>query len=150
MAEKLEGNSRMLAFNRIFNQLRRTIAIAFLAGLVFLTSLPASAQAAGFYSGDFGTKQYQTAQATGEDDYVESGKRAAEVIPKDLGTGSKQKNPVEMLKRFGSELTNDPGKRTLGSEDYERSEIEQELARNKAQRGDYDQNIEKVKRETSQ
>ncbi|MGI8500551.1 MAG: hypothetical protein ACR2LR_05355 [Hassallia sp.] len=141
----------MLAFNRIFNQLRRTIAIAFLAGLVFLTSLPASAQAAGFYSGDFGVKANNpTAQATGGDDYIESGKRAAEVIPKDLGTGSKQKNPVEMLKRFGSELTNDPAKRTLGSEDYERSEIEQELARNKAERGDYDQKIEKVKRETSQ
>lgn len=122
----------MLAFNRIFNQLRRTIAIAFLAGLILLTSLPASAQ------------------AVGDDDYVESGKRAAEVIPKDLGTGSKQKNPVEMLKRFGSELTNEPQKRTFGAKDYERSEIEQELARNKAQRGDYDANIEKVKSETSQ
>jgi hypothetical protein len=55
-----------------------------------------------------------------------------------------------MLKRFGSELTNDPQKRSFGAEDYERSEIEQELARNKAERGDYDQNIEKVKRETSQ
>lgn len=141
----------MLAFNRIFNQLRRTIAIAFLAGLVFLTSLPASAQAVGYYSGDFSTRDNNTTtQAVGDDDYIESGKRAAEVIPKDLGTGSKQKNPVEMLKRFGSELTNDPAKRTLGAEDYERSEIEQELARNKAQRGDYDQNIEKVKRETSQ
>jgi hypothetical protein len=122
----------MLALKRIFNQLRRTIAIAFLASLVFLTSLPASAQ------------------AESANDYVESGKRAAEVIPKDLGTGIKQKNPVEMLKRFGSELTNDPQKRSFGAEDYERSEIEQELAHNKAQRGDYDQNIEKVKRETSQ
>ncbi len=37
----------MLAFNKIFNQLRRIIAIAFLAGLVFLTSLPASAQPTG-------------------------------------------------------------------------------------------------------
>jgi hypothetical protein len=141
----------MLAFKKIFNQLRRNIAIAFLAGLMFLTSLPASAQAAGYYSGDFGTKDINpTAQPTHGDDYIESGKRAAEVIPKDLGTGIKQKNPVEMLKRFGSELTNDPAQRTLGSQDYERSEIEQELARNKAQRGDYDQNIEKVKRETSQ
>jgi len=141
----------MLAFKRIFNQLRRSIAIAFLAGLIFLTSLPTSAQAAGFYSGDFGTKDNNTTtQAVGGDDYIESGKRAAEVIPKDLGTGSKQKNPVEMLKRFGSELTNDPLQRTVGAQDYERSEIEQELARNKAQRGDYDQNIEKVKRETSQ
>jgi hypothetical protein len=122
----------MLAFNRIFNQLRRTIAIAFLAGLILLTSLPASAQ------------------AVGDDDYVESGKRAAEVIPKDLGTGIKQKNPGEMLKRFASELTNEPQKRSFGAKDYERSEIEQELARNKAQRGDYDANIEKVKRETSQ
>ncbi len=139
----------MLAFNRIFNQLRRTIAIAFLAGLIFLTSLPASAQAVGYYSGDFGIKENQTAQATGDDDYIESGKRAAEVIPKDLGTGSRQKNPVEMLKRFGSELTNEPQKRSFGAQDYERSEIEQELARNKAERGDYDQNIEKVKRETS-
>jgi hypothetical protein len=109
----------MLAFNKIFNQLRRTIAIAFLVGLVFLTSLPASAQ------------------AESANDYIESGKRAAEVIPKDLGTGIKQKNPVEMLKRFGSELTNDPAKRSFGAEDYERSEIEQELARNKAERGDY-------------
>ena len=129
----------MLAFNRIFNQLRRSIAIAFLAGLIFLTTLPASAQAAGYYSGDFSTKDINpTGQATGTDNYIESGKRAAEVIPKDLGTGSRQKNPVEMLKRFGSELTNDPAQRTLGSQDYERSEIEQELARNKAQRGDYD------------
>ena len=140
----------MLAFNRIFNQLRRTIAIAFLAGLIFLTSLPASAQAAGYYSGDFSTKENQTTQATGDDDYIESGKRAAEVIPKDLGTGSRQKNPVEMLKRFGSELTNEPQKRSFGAQDYERSEIEQELARNKAERGDYDEAIEKVKRETSQ
>ncbi|MBW4608054.1 MAG: hypothetical protein KME22_12740 [Hassallia sp. WJT32-NPBG1] len=116
----------MLAFNRIFNQLRRSIAIAFFAGLIFLTSLPASAQAAGYYSGDFGTKDINpTAQPTGGDNYIESGKRAAEVIPKDLGTGSRQKNPVEMLKRFGSELTNDPAQRSLGSEDYERSEIEQ-------------------------
>ncbi|MBW4449896.1 MAG: hypothetical protein KME38_24430 [Spirirestis rafaelensis WJT71-NPBG6] len=129
----------MLAFNRIFNQLRRSIAIAFLAGLMFLTSLPASAQAVGYYSGDFGTKDINpTGQATHGDDYIESGKRAAEVIPKDLGTGSRQKNPVEMLNRFGSELTNEPQKRSFGAQDYERSEIEQELARNKAQRGDYD------------
>lgn len=143
----------MLAFKSILNQLRSSIAIAFLAGLVFLTSLPASAQAVGFYSGDFATKDHHNLQAATpevtDDNYLESGKRAAEVIPKDLGTGDRQKNPVEMLKRFGSELTNDPQKRSFGAKDYERSGIEQELARNKAQRGDYDQEIEKVKSETS-
>ncbi|QYX30989.1 hypothetical protein [Sphaerospermopsis torques-reginae] len=71
------------------------------------------------------------------DDYIESGKRAGEVIPKDLGTGSRQKNPLNMLKRAGEELGNEPLKRTFGAQDYERSEIEQELIRNKAARGDY-------------
>jgi hypothetical protein len=71
------------------------------------------------------------------DDYIESGKRAGEVIPKDLGTGSRQKNPINMLKRAGEELGNEPLKRTFGARDYEKSEIEQELMRNKAERGDY-------------
>jgi hypothetical protein len=73
----------------------------------------------------------------GEDDYVESGKRAAEVIPKELGTGSRQKNPVDMLKRAGEEVVNNPLKRSFGVNDYDRSPIEEELARNKAERGDY-------------
>jgi hypothetical protein len=72
------------------------------------------------------------------DDYIESGKRAGEVIPKDLGTGSRQKNPINMLKRAGEELGNEPPKRTFGAKDYERSEIEKELMRNKAERGDVD------------
>lgn len=72
------------------------------------------------------------------DDYVESGKRAGEVIPKDLGTGSRQKNPINMLQRAGEELGNEPLKRSFGAKDYERSEIEKELARNKAARGDLD------------
>ncbi|TAF08901.1 MAG: hypothetical protein EAZ77_06215 [Nostocales cyanobacterium] len=72
------------------------------------------------------------------DDYIESGKRAGEVIPKDLGTGSRQKNPVNMLKRAGEELGNEPQKRTFGARDYEKSEIEQELIRNKAARGDFE------------
>ncbi|MBD2293094.1 hypothetical protein H6G06_06240 [Anabaena sphaerica FACHB-251] len=71
------------------------------------------------------------------DDYIESGKRAGEVIPKELGTGSRQKNPINMLKRAGEELGNEPLKRTFGARDYERSEIEQELMQNKAARGDY-------------
>jgi hypothetical protein len=71
------------------------------------------------------------------DDYIKSGKRAAEVIPKDLGTGSRQKNPVNMLKRAGEELGNDIPKRVLGDNNYDRSPIEAELARNKAARGDY-------------
>ncbi|MGM3306302.1 hypothetical protein ACSQ6I_10020 [Anabaena sp. WFMT] len=72
------------------------------------------------------------------DDYIESGKRAGEVIPKDLGTGSRQKNPINMLKRAGEELGNEPQKRTFGTRDYERSEIEKELMRNKSERGDFD------------
>jgi hypothetical protein len=70
------------------------------------------------------------------DDYIESGKRAAEVIPKDLGTGSRQKNPVNMLKRAGEELGNDIPKRVLGDNNYDRSPIEGELVRNKAARGE--------------
>ncbi|BAZ40112.1 hypothetical protein NIES4101_60730 [Calothrix sp. NIES-4101] len=69
--------------------------------------------------------------------YIESGKRAGEVIPKDLGTGSRQKNPVNMLKRAGEELGNDIPKRVVGDNNYERSPIEQELVRKKAARGDF-------------
>lgn len=71
------------------------------------------------------------------DDYIESGKRAAEVIPKNLGTGSRQKNPVNMLKRAGEELGNDIPKRVVGDNNYDRSPIEKELVRNKAARGDF-------------
>jgi|GEM_PF-1362630 hypothetical protein len=72
------------------------------------------------------------------DEYIESGRRAGEVIPKDLGTGSRQKNPINMLKRAGEELGNDQIQRAFGARDYERSDIEKELARNKAARGDVD------------
>ncbi len=149
----------MLEINRVFNQLRRKIAIIMLAGLVWLISIPAtSVQAAGYYSGDYATKEHAASNSAvskanaeveqkigkdanitpdiGGEDYLESGKRAAEVIPKDLGTGSRQKNPVEMLKRAGEELGNNQVQRAFGSEDYERSPLEEELARNKAQRGD--------------
>ncbi|MEA5618254.1 hypothetical protein VB711_10460 [Cronbergia sp. UHCC 0137] len=77
-----------------------------------------------------------TTPGNGEN-YVESGRRAGEVIPNDLGTGSRQKNPINMLKRAGGELSNDPLQRTFGAKDYQRSEIENELARNKAARGDF-------------
>ena len=140
----------MLEINRVFNQLRRKIAIIMLAGLVWLISIPAtSVQAAGYYSGDYASKEQATAEVEqkigknanitpdiGGEDYLESGKRAAEVIPKDLGTGSRQKNPGEMLNRAGEELGNDQVQRVFGSQDYERSPLEEELARNKAQRGD--------------
>ncbi|HLO86742.1 MAG TPA: hypothetical protein VK203_17315 [Nostocaceae cyanobacterium] len=78
-----------------------------------------------------------TTPRTGES-YTESGRRAGEVIPKDLGTGARQKNPINMLKRAGEEITNDPLQRSFGAQDYQRSEIEKELMRNKAQRGDFD------------
>ncbi|HLP91185.1 MAG TPA: hypothetical protein VK184_21725 [Nostocaceae cyanobacterium] len=73
-----------------------------------------------------------------DETYTESGRRAGEVIPPDLGTGARQKNPINMLKRAGEELTNDPLQRSFGAQDYERSGIEKELIRNKAARGDYD------------
>ena len=136
----------MLEIKRVFNQLRRKIAVIMLAGLVCLISLPAtSAQAAGYYSGDYSGKQNveqkmgrndNVTPDIGGDDYIESAKRAAQVIPKDLGTGSRQKNPVEMLQRAGEELGNNQVQRAFGAEDYERSPLEQELARNKAKRGD--------------
>ncbi|MBD2625990.1 hypothetical protein [Trichormus variabilis] len=89
-----------------------------------------------YYSTQERHKQKVYTTPATEEDYIESGKRAGEVIPKDLGTGSRQKNPINMLKRAGEELGNEPLKRSFGAKDYERSEIEQELARNKAARGD--------------
>lgn len=90
-----------------------------------------------YYTTKERTKAKLNTPATGED-YIESGKRAGEVIPKDLGTGSRQKNPINMLKRAGEELGNNPLKRSFGAKDYDRSEIEKELAENKAARGDLD------------
>jgi hypothetical protein len=151
----------MLTINRVFKQIARQIAVVMLVSLVSVFSFSAtSAQAAGYYSGDYSTlnntteaeaKMGRNANMTPDisgDDYIESGKRAAEVIPKDLGTGSRQKNPANMLQRAGEELGNNQIQRAFGAQDYERSPIEQELARNKAQRGDYDPIIEDVKRQT--
>jgi hypothetical protein len=134
----------MLAVNKNWNKMRRQIAAVMLAALIWLISLPVtSAQAEGYFGG-----KDQNVQSTAKnlknlpdvsgDDYIESGKRAAEVIPKDLGTGSRQKNPVEMLKRAGEEVGNNPLKRGFGAKDYDKSQIEEELARNKAARGDSD------------
>ncbi|WP_017317124.1 hypothetical protein [Mastigocladopsis repens] len=163
----------MLEIIKLFNQLRRQIAVVLLAGFVWFMSLPAtSSQAAGYYSGDYSSAEKtvpyyasnaNTAKAEekmgryanttpdiGGDDYIESGKRAAEVIPKELGTGIRQKNPGNMLQRVGEELGNDQPQRAFGAKDYDRSPIEQELARNKADRGDYNQAIDNVKRQTGQ
>ena len=132
----------MLKIRRIFNNAFQKVALVILAGLILFTSLPfPSAQAIDFSA----IKENQIANAnqnaaeSGQmtDEYIESGKRAAEVIPKDLGTGERQKNPVNMLKRLGEELGNDIPKRVVGDNDYDRSPIEQELARNKAARGDF-------------
>jgi hypothetical protein len=89
-----------------------------------------------YYSNQDRRKEKNYLTPSSGDDYIESGKRAGEVIPKELGTGIRQKNPVNMLKRAGEELGNDQIPRAFGAKDYERSEIEQELARNKAARGD--------------
>ncbi len=132
----------MLKIKRIINNAFQKVALVFLAGLVLFTSLPfASAQAVDFSV----IKEYQIASANKNanesdqmtDEYIEGGKRAAEVIPKELGTGERQKNPANMLKRLGEELGNDIPKRVVGDNDYDRSPIEQELARNKAARGDF-------------
>jgi hypothetical protein len=58
-----------------------------------------------YYSTKERSKVKVTAPGTG-DDYIESGKRAGEVIPKDLETGNRQKNPISMLKRASGELGN--------------------------------------------
>lgn len=158
----------MLQIKTELNQMCRKFTIVILASLIWLISLPAPlVQAAGYYSAEnqkvevtrpyYATKErtaryesskpYYTTKERNKsklntpvigDDYVESGKRAGEVIPKDLGTGSRQKNPINMLQRAGEELGNEPLKRSFGAKDYERSEIEKELARNKAARGDFD------------
>jgi hypothetical protein len=103
------------------------------------TLTPEARQFLPYYSSPERRKErVHTTPGTGES-YTESGRRAGEVIPKDLGTGSRQKNPINMLKRAGEEITNDPLQRSFGAEDYERSGIEQELRRNKAARGDFHQ-----------
>jgi len=119
----------------LLNKLFYKVAVVMISALVWLVNIP-TAQATGYYSGDYASNNAQEAPMT--DDYFESGKRAGEVIPKDLGTGSKQKNPIDMLKRAGEEVVNNPLKRTLGADDYDRSEIEKDLARNKAARGDFE------------
>ncbi|MBF2066643.1 MAG: hypothetical protein IGS39_19815 [Calothrix sp. C42_A2020_038] len=131
----------MLIFSN-FNKIFRKIAIVFLVGLVALTGVaitPAQAnpiEAAKERILEGNAENAAKAQEAA-DDYIESGRRAAEVIPQELGTGSRQKNPVNMLKRAGEELGNDLPKRVVGANDYDRSQVEQELARNKAKRGDF-------------
>jgi hypothetical protein len=129
----------MLQIKKVLSNAFQKIALILLVCSLSFISLPfTSAQAADFPV----VKEYQLANANAaesaqtSDEYIESGKRAAEVIPKDLGTGERQKNPVNMLKRLGEELGNDIPKRVVGDNDYDRSPIEQELARNKAARGD--------------
>lgn len=127
----------MLEINRVFNLLRRTLMTVLLAGLILVISLPAtSVQAfAATTSPTKGQINTEENRISGFDE-IESGKRAAEVMPKELGSGSRQKNPGEMLKRAGEELGNDQVQRAFGAEDYDRSGLEAELARNKAKRGE--------------
>ncbi len=131
----------MLEIKKAFSSTFQKISLVLLVCSLSFISLPfASAQAVDFSV----INEYQLASTNKNaaefdqmtDEYIESGKRAAEVIPKDLGTGERQKNPVNMLKRLGEELGNDIPKRVVGDNDYDRSPIEQELARNKAARGD--------------
>ena len=130
----------MLEIKSIFKLLRHVILSVMVAGLVWLTGLPTASVQAGpaAYTASKAENIDPSVQAPlqSADDYIESGKKAAEVIPKDLGTGSRQKRPGEMLKRAGEELGNDQVQRAFGAKDYERSPLEQELARNKAARGD--------------
>lgn len=132
----------MLVLSQCFNRVLRNIAIAFLVGLVAFTSVAIPTANANPLEAVKERIQEGNAEnaAIAEElnnDYVKSGKRAAEVIPKELGTGERQKNPINMLKRAGEELGNDLPKRAAGANDYDRSKVEQELARNKAQRGDF-------------
>lgn len=111
----------MLTIKNILNQWRRKIALLVLSGLIWLISLPTnSVEATGYYSvkdhktevvkpyytrkerpiaRTETTRPYYTTQnrkriTTTGDDYIESGKRATEVIPKELGTDKRPKNPI--------------------------------------------------------
>lgn len=127
----------MLDIKRVFNLMRRTLLMVLVVSLVLLISLPATSLQA-FAATTSPTKGQINTEETPISgfDEIESGKEAAEVMPKELGSGSRQKNPLEMLKRAGEELGNDQVQRAFGAEDYDRSGLEQELARNKAKRGD--------------
>lgn len=119
----------MLAIKNRLNQWQRIVASVVLVGLIWFMSLPTnSVEAAGYYvvkdhnSGVaapyytnkqrrigytepttpyYATQNRKKHITRTSDDYIESGKRAGEVIPKELGTGKRQKNSVTMLRRSG-------------------------------------------------
>ncbi|MEA5567194.1 hypothetical protein [Anabaena sp. UHCC 0399] len=126
----------MLEIKHILHQWQRKIVLVMLTGLIWLISLPTnSVEATGYYSvkdhkaelvrpyyatrerhiaGTEITRPYYTTKdrtriTTTGDNYIESGKRGTEVMPKEIGTGKRQKNSI---------------KRTFRTNDYERSEIE--------------------------
>jgi hypothetical protein len=126
----------MVAFNRVFKLLSRTVLMAVLAGILLLGGFSVTSAPAFANNKDLNTAQEETAiKASGGFDEIESGKQAAEVIPKNLGNGDKDTG--RRVTRALNELTNDQYQRAFGAEDYKRSEAEQELSRNKAERGDY-------------
>ena len=126
----------MVAFNRVFKLLSRTMLIVVLAGGLLLGSFSATSLVAFANNKDLNTPQEETAiKASQGFDEIESGKEAAEVIPKNLGNGDKDTG--RRVTRALNELTNDQYQRVFGAEDYKRSQAEQELSRNKAERGDY-------------
>ncbi|MBA3922708.1 MAG: hypothetical protein H0X31_13840 [Nostocaceae cyanobacterium] len=126
----------MVAFNRVFKLLSRTMLMVVLAGVLLLGSFSATSATAFANNKDLNTPQEETAiKASQGFDEIESGKEAAKVIPKNLGNGDKDTG--RRVTRALNELTNDQYQRVFGAEDYKRSQAEQELSRNKAERGDY-------------
>jgi len=126
----------MVAFNQMFKFLNRTMLMALLAGILMLGSFSVTSSPAFASNKDLNTPQEETAiKASQGFDEIESGKEAAEVIPKNLGNGDKDTG--RRVTRALNELTNDQYQRVFGAEDYKRSQAEQELSRNKAERGDY-------------
>ncbi|GEM_PF-4197007 len=106
----------MLEINKRFGQFRRKMAIIMLAGLLWLVSIPAaSVQAAGYFSGDYSTKDSVWQKGGGKayakreidsENYLKSRKHAGE-----------QSNNLQTQRR--------------GSKYYDRGSLEKERERNR-------------------
>lgn len=131
----------MREINRVFQLVGRTVAIALLAGLISLISLPTvSAYAFPF---DNHSNQAENLQKAGVRPYDEHSNaniissdrssvnnldESARNIPKNLGNN--QKDVGTRVNRAANELGNDQLQRAFGADNYKRSAAEQQVNRN--------------------
>jgi len=129
----------MLEINKLFKQLRQTLMTVMVIGLAWLISLPTALVQASPSINYLGTEHNLIAANSkssydplnagldqGGFDEIESGKRAAEVIPKDLGNSNKDVG--ERINRAVNELGNDQYQRVFGGLDKDEDSIKKSEA----------------------